>query len=167
MASPAASSSSSSSTQHGAHTDSSRFHVTAPYKSAFLQTAGTPPLPWSSWLRGFEDWLLCCGVPSTPEFAARKAAIFRASLCSEGQRVYYSLAPETPESYEEAAQRMRQHFGRTSGTIFNRANFYRCLQRPGDSLVQYLSTLREMARLCNFPAGQFDERVRDQYAMGC
>lgn len=62
---------------------------------------------------------------------------------------------------------MRQHFGRTSGTIFNPANFYRCLQRPGDTLVQYLPALSQLARLCNFPDEQFDERVRDQYAMCC
>ena len=144
-----------------------RFHMTAPYKPPFLQSAGTPSLPWSSWLRGFEDWLLCCGVPSTLDFAPRKAAILRASLGVEGQRVYYSLAPAEPESYDDAVKRMKQHYGKTSGTIFNRSNFYRCLQRQGESLVQYLSTLRELARLCNFPDGQFDERVRDQYAMGC
>jgi len=31
----------------------------------------------------------------------------------------------------------------------------------------FLSSLRELARKCKFPAAQFDERVRDQFAAGC
>jgi hypothetical protein len=33
--------------------------------------------------------------------------------------------------------------------------------------VQFLSTLRELARKCDFKDDQFDERVRDQFAAGC
>ena len=62
---------------------------------------------------------------------------------------------------------MARHFGSPSSVIFNRAQFTRYLQRPGDTVVQFLSTLRELARKCEFPPAQLDERVRDQFAAGC
>jgi len=62
---------------------------------------------------------------------------------------------------------MARHFGSPSSVIFNRAQFTRYLQRPGDTVAQFLSSLRELARKCEFPAAQFDERVRDQFAAGC
>jgi hypothetical protein len=122
---------------------------------------------WSRWLAMFDDWMEAIGFPTTPAFAARKAALLRASLGPEGARIYYSLAKETGETYQVVVERMERHFGRTASVIFNRALFTRNLQRPGESIVQYLSTLREMARKCDFQEAQFEERVRDQFAAGC
>jgi flagellar biosynthesis GTPase FlhF len=115
----------------------------------------------------FNDWMEAIGFPATPAFAARKAALLRASLGPEGARIYYSLSKETGETYQVVVERMERHFGRTASVIFNRALFTRNLQRPGESIVQYLSTLREMARKCDFQEAQFEERVRDQFAAGC
>jgi len=34
-------------------------------------------------------------------------------------------------------------------------------------MAQFLSSLRVLARKCEFPAAQFNERVRDQFVAGC
>ena len=115
----------------------------------------------------FNDWMKAIDFPTTPSFAARKAALLRASLGPEGARIHYSLAKETGETYQVVVERMERHFGRTASVILNRALFTRSLQRPGESIVQYLSTLREMARKSDFQEAQFEERVRDQFAAGC
>ena len=62
---------------------------------------------------------------------------------------------------------MKGHLGRPAGFIFNRAQFSQNLQRPCDSVVQYLLTLKELARRCEFRDKQLDERVRDQFGIGC
>ena len=141
--------------------------VVHPYRPQFLQSPGRPPVAWSRWLMMFEDWLHAIGCPSTEAFASRKAALLRASLGPEGARIYYSLANAANEPYATVIERMERHFGRTASTIFNRAQFTRYQQRPGESIVQFLSTLRELARKCDFQDDQFDERVRDQFAAEC
>ena len=145
----------------------SRHFVVHPYRLQFLQSPGRPPVEWSRWLMMFEDWLHAIGCPTTDAFASRKAALLRASLGPEGARIYYSLATTANEDHATVVQRMARHFGRPASTIFNRAQFTRYQQRPGESIVQFLSTLRELARKCDFKDDQFDERVRDQFAAGC
>ena len=115
----------------------------------------------------FDDWILAVGFPTTDAFAPRKAALLRSSLGAEGARIYYSLAAAPDEPYARVVERMNGHFGRPAGVIFNRAQFSRNLQRPSDSIVQYISTLKELARRCDFADAQLDERVRDQFAAGC
>ena len=141
--------------------------VVHPYRPQFLQSPGRPPVAWSRWLMMFEDWLHAIGCPSTEAFASRKAALLRASLGPEGARIYYSLSKEAHEPYETVIERMERQFGRPASTIFNRAQFTRYQQRPGESIVQFLSALHELARKCDFKDDQFDERVRDQFAAGC
>ena len=82
-------------------------------------------------------------------------------------RIFYSLAAGTDETYQVVVERMEHHFGHTVSVIFNRALFTRNLQRPSKSIVQFLSTLREMACNSNFQEAQFEERVWDQCAAGC
>jgi hypothetical protein len=150
----------------GAAIDGGHF-VVHPYRPQFLQSPGRPPVEWSRWLMMFEDWLHAIGCPTTDAFASRKAALLRASLGPEGARIYYSLAATAGETYATVVDRMARHFGRPASTIFNRAQFTRYQQRPGESIVEFLSTLRELARKCDFKEDQFDERVRDQFAAGC
>ena len=111
----------------------------------------------------FEDWLLAIGFPETEATATRKAAILRASLGTEGFRIYTSLASNPRESYADAIARLDAHFGQPASTIFNRAQFTRRQQRSGESVTQYIAALREMASKCEFAAEQIDERVRDQF----
>ena len=104
-----------------------------------------------------------------PTFAARNAALLRASLGTEGFRLDCSLTPEAElrESYDAAVARLRKHFGQPVSAIFARAKFTRCQQRPGQSVTQYVAALREMAAKCDFSAAQLDERVRDQFVAWC
>ncbi|HSN22593.1 MAG TPA: hypothetical protein VLS45_00235, partial [Methylomicrobium sp.] len=73
-------------------------HVsTQPYRPPFLQSPGRPPIPWQRWLAMFEDWLLAIGFPEAEAMQPRKAAILRASLGTEGFRIYASLATNPRE----------------------------------------------------------------------
>jgi hypothetical protein len=90
-----------------------------------------------------------------------------ASVRKARSRIYCLLANEPNEQYQTLVDRMARHFGSPSSVIFNHAQFTRYLQRPGDAEVQFLLTLHEIARKCDFPPAQFNERVRDQIAAGC
>ena len=113
----------------------------------------------------FEDWLLASGFPEGPSFVARKSAILRVSLGAEGFRLYSSMLPDvaTRESYGETVGRLKKHFATPVSAIFARAQFTRHQQRPGQSVANYVASLREMAAKCEFAADQINERVRDQF----
>jgi len=138
-----------------------------PFRPPFLSSPGVPPIPWSRWKRMFDDWLVAIGFPDTPASAERKAALLRASLGTEGYRLYVSIAPEAKEPYTEAVLRLERHFDRPASTIFARAQFTRCQQRPGQSISSYVAALREKAAKCDFKADQLNDRVRDQFVAWC
>jgi len=59
--------------------------------------------------------------------------------------------------------RLENHVGQPASTIFNRAQFSRRQQRPGESVKQYIAALRGMASKCECAGDQLNERVRDQF----
>ena len=79
---------------------------TTPFRPAFLQSPGRLLIPWSRWILMFEDWLMAIGFPDVdplpPAMAARKAALLRSSLGTEGFRLYASLAADPRELYPNA-----------------------------------------------------------------
>jgi transposase InsO family protein len=140
---------------------------TQPFKPAFLSIPGRPPIPWDRWKAMFEDWLLAIGFPVGAAMEQRKAALLRASLGTEGFRLYTSLTSNPRESYEDAIAKLASHFGPPASAIFSRAQFTRRQQQPGESVAAYVAALRELAAKCEFPAAQLNERVRDQFAAWC
>jgi hypothetical protein len=143
-----------------------------PFRPQFLAVPGNPTIPWRRWLDMFEDYLVAVGFPVPAADAAaavvatvaqRKAALLRASLGTEGYRLYCTLTADTKEGYDVAVGRLAAHFGQPPGAIFARAQFSRCQQRTGETVVQFVAQLREMAGRCEFPADQFSDRVRDQF----
>jgi len=91
-----------------------RKFVATPFRPVFSQLSGQPPVPWERWFAVFEDWLLAIGFPAGDEHVIRKAALLRASLGTEGYRVYASLTSDMRESYDNAVQHISDHFGRNS-----------------------------------------------------
>jgi len=148
-------------------TETRTFMATQPFKPVFLASAGQPPVPWERWIAMFEDWLLAIGFPTAAEYPGRKAALLRASLGTEGYRIYASLATDLRESYTAATTRMEDYFVQKSSTVFQRAQFTRRQQRAGETISQYVAALREMAVKCEFPADQLTERVRNQLIAWC
>jgi len=90
--------------------ESRTFVATQPFKPVFLTAAGQPPVPWERWITMFEDWLLAIGFLTGDEYNARKAAILRASLGTEGYRIYSSLATNLRNATTERPFRLeKQH----------------------------------------------------------
>lgn len=141
----------------------SQVNTTQPFRPPFLASAGELPIPWTRWIDMFEDWLLAIGFPTADEHAARKAALLRASLGTEGFRIYSSLVTDRRESYDEAKRHLAAHFDQRASTFYERAQFTRRQQEPGETIAQFVSALREMAVRCDFSAAELDNRVRDQF----
>ena len=56
---------------------------------SFLESPGTPEIPWVRWVKMFKNFMLASGAKDFDD--KRKRAILLDSLGSEGQRIFYSF----------------------------------------------------------------------------
>ncbi len=123
----------------------------------FLQTPGEPPIPFTAWIKTFDNFLLAVGeeLPN-----ARKRALLIHCLGTEGQRLFYTLnvSDQGDDTYTSALSAIRDFFVPKVNVVAER---YRFRQRVGETTDQYVAALRELAATCEFGAME-DEMIRDQ-----
>lgn len=116
-----------------------------PPPAPFLPVPGEPPIPWASWIDGFTVYLEAMDYDDIPD--RRKIALLRHCLGAEGQRIYRALGEA--ETYEEAVALLAHHFTGQQRVILRRYKLRKRLQRPGESVQDYVTNLRDMAHSCN------------------
>ncbi|KAM7281403.1 uncharacterized protein ISCGN_006264, partial [Ixodes scapularis] len=148
----------------------------------FLDKAGTPPIPWKSWLRMFERYILATGAQ---EYSAeRRQAKLLNCLGVEGQRIYDSLpapvgpAPATSPAgdgqqarqasrdvYRETLTVLEAEFSQPVNENLQQLRFHMRKQQEGESLRDFLSALRALAVPANFGADT-EAVIRRQFMVG-
>ncbi|PIK48057.1 hypothetical protein BSL78_15069 [Apostichopus japonicus] len=142
----------------------------------FLPTPGTPSTPWAQWKQLFMNYLLASDLlTATPE---RKQALLLHSLGAEGQRIFYTLpqpvppptttpatptssAPDTADIFEQTLQILQSHFQPMVNVVAERFRFRKRAQLPGESVDNYIASLRQLTKYCEFNVFT-DEMIRDQ-----
>ena len=128
---------------------------------SYLPTPGTPKVPWPRWARSFILYLEASGLSTAA--ADRQKAILLHCLGAEGQRLYFANVTESDHKklkFKEMLQEMTTLFHRTN-TAAERSKFRSRKQQPGETITEYIATLRELAASCNFKSFE-DEMIRDQ-----
>uniref|UniRef100_A0A3B3T9U7 Gypsy retrotransposon integrase-like protein 1 n=1 Tax=Paramormyrops kingsleyae TaxID=1676925 RepID=A0A3B3T9U7_9TELE len=125
---------------------------------AFLQTPGEPAVPFDSWIRMFDNYLLA--LSDTEVVEKRRRAMLIHCLGTEGQRIFYTL-PVADDSYLTALTALRTFFVPKLNVVAERNKFRQRAQRPGESILQYVAALRELSVHCDFGA-LADDMLRDQ-----
>ena len=135
----------------------------------FLACPGEPTLSWSKWRKVFQNYTVVCGPNLGME---RKIALLLHCLGAEGQEVYEHL-PDLDRNverglndYEIALKKLDLHFLPRVSTILERYHFGRRTQMEGESVEEYVSSLRKLAATCKFEESR-DERIRDQFLLNC
>ncbi|XP_058034445.1 uncharacterized protein LOC131196030 [Ahaetulla prasina] len=120
---------------------------------------------WDSFLERFECFLHSQDYVDLP--ASRKRGYFL-SLC--GREVFAtarvlaapSLVFEMP--WDVLLAKLRSHYSPTPSRIARRFAFRRRVQRPGESINDYMASLRSAALYCEFP--ELDDVLLDQLVAG-
>ena len=117
-------------------------------------------MPFETWLKMFENYLLVIDVEGEMWPDTRQRAVLLHSVGTEAQRIFYTL-PNTGTSYAHAVAALRAHFVQKVNVIAERHKFRQRAQRHDETMAQYVSALREMLALCDF--GNVEEdMLRDQ-----
>lgn len=106
----------------------------------------------------FDDYLLALGHDDLQE--ARKCAMLRHCLGQEGQRIFATL-PVTDRTYAASTVALKEHFSSGKSRRMHRFEFRQRAQKSGESIAQFVSALRELAKHCDF-GGLEDGLIVDQ-----
>ncbi|XP_023806938.1 uncharacterized protein K02A2.6-like [Oryzias latipes] len=130
-----------------------------PFPDVFLPCPGEPIMPFKTWIRMFENYLLVinAGGDAWPEI--RLLALLLHCLGSEGQRIFHTL-PETGTTLATAIAALRAHFTPTVNVVVERHTFRKRVQGAQEPILHYIAALRELASTCDF--ANADDMIRDQ-----
>lgn len=134
------------------------------FKPVFLAEPGEPPVPWRTWIAMFEIHLVASGFvdDTTAASIARKSALLTSALGVAGFRVFQSLTINVSEPYDDAKRHLAEHFDTQPNAYYLRAQFTRRTQQPGETVAQFLTALRELAKVAEITTA-LDDRIRDQF----
>lgn len=149
----------------------------------FLETPGTPAIPWHRWFRLFQNFVLAFGADEWP--ATRRRALLLHCLGPEGQRIFDALpappppqpplsteatvsestekqtsahtaAASPPDPNDVAVDTLAHYFTATVNVRVERHHFRERRQLSGESVAQFALALRELAAPCNSAATVVD-----------
>ncbi|KAK0138710.1 hypothetical protein N1851_024744 [Merluccius polli] len=134
--------------------------MSLPMPAPFLPCSGEPSIPFVTWRKMFENYLLAVHATGNAWPEARRRALLIHALGAEGQRLFYTL-PDTGTTYGEAMTALERQFVPKVNTVVSRHHFRQRAQRADESVPQYMAALRELAATCAY-ATMEDEMLRDQ-----
>ncbi|KAK7910413.1 hypothetical protein WMY93_015097 [Mugilogobius chulae] len=130
--------------------------ISVPLPAPFMPCPGTPAIPFPTWLKMFENYMLVIGATGDSWPEERKRAVLLHALGTEGQRLFYTL-PDTGTTYATAIAALKGHFVPKVNVIAERHKFRQRAQRPDETVNQFLASLRELAAVCEF--GNMEEQM--------
>ena len=122
-----------------------------PPPDPFLQSPGEPNIPWTNWVKTFDNYITAIGLdPAKAD--ARCRSILISCLGTEGQRIFYTFESSMTDTLTSAKTELSSYFVRKSSKWAERVKFYRRTQKPSESVEHFTSDLRLLASKCNFTA---------------
>ncbi|XP_072171597.1 uncharacterized protein [Diadema setosum] len=119
---------------------------------------------YDEWIELLEAWFSA----NTVSDSEKKRAIF---LTNVGCKNYHTLSallqPNKPteQTYEVCKETLQSHFSPKPTEIVQRYKFYTTVQKPGETIPQFVANLRQQSEGCNFK--ELDNMIRDRLVVGC
>ncbi|MEQ2176598.1 hypothetical protein GOODEAATRI_029651 [Goodea atripinnis] len=109
----------------------------------FLPCSGEPTVPFSTWRKMFENYLMAIHATGNSWSNARRHALLIHALGFEGQRLFYTL-PNVGTSYNEAMTTLELHFAPKVNVVEARNQFRQRTQIADETVPQYMVALLEL-----------------------
>ena len=121
---------------------------------------------WEAWSERLQSFFLANGIKA--EEGERRVAIFLSLIGSSTYDLLRTLVhPKRPAelNLDELTAALKAHFSPKPLVIAEHVKFYQRNQHKGESIAEFLATLRKLTTLCDF--GTFlDDALRDRLVGG-
>ena len=123
-----------------------------------------------SYLERLQEYFTAYGIDDDEDNAAKRRAILLTSIGSTSYRVLkdFIAFPDAPntKTFDQLAELLRGHFRPIRLKVAERYRFHTAFQKPGQSISDYVRTLKKLAGTCEFTNGQLNESLRDRFICG-
>uniref|UniRef100_A0A671U193 Retrotransposon gag domain-containing protein n=1 Tax=Sparus aurata TaxID=8175 RepID=A0A671U193_SPAAU len=126
----------------------------------FLSQAGESPIPFATWQKFFDNYMLVINATGNAWPEARRRAVLLHCLGPEGQRLFYTLL-DPCTMFDDAMAALEKHFVPKVNMLACRHTFRQRIQRTDETASQYVAALKALAAPCGFGAME-SELIRDQ-----
>lgn len=131
-----------------------------PSPPPFLSVNGEPPIPFETWQKNFQNYMIVIQATGDAWPETRRRAVLLHCLGTEGQRLFYTL-PDQGNTFDEAMTALKKHFVPKVNVVACRHTFRQRVQRADETITQYVAALRALSAPCTF--GQMESKMlRDQ-----
>ena len=119
---------------------------------------------YDEWIELLEAWFSANNVTNIE----KKRAIF---LTNIGSKSYHTLRallqPNKPteQTYDVCKETLQSHYSPKPTEIVQRYKFYTSVQKPNETIPQFVANLRQLSEGCCFK--ELDNMVRDRLVVGC
>ena len=122
---------------------------------------------WKMWRQTWENYCVIADLGTQPE--DYKCALLLHSIGTDALRIYNGFKFTEGEDRNKMADiitKFEQHFLGQTQEFFERFQFNRRNQEPGETIDQYVSTLRNMSKTCGFCDCMKDKLIMDCILLG-
>ena len=121
---------------------------------------------WKLWKQKFENYMKASG--STVKADDVQLAIFLHVIGDDALAVYNTFAfpADDRNKLVPALRKFEEYCSPKKNIVFERYNFWRSVQTPGESIDMFVTTLRQKAKTCEF-GDQTESMIRDRVVLGC
>lgn len=116
---------------------------------------------WRKWIRNFERMANAAGCQ---DLTQKRDLLLHAA--GDAVQDIFDTFGVTDSTYEDTQKKLDTHFSPYENIPFNRHVFRQCDQREGESIIQFVTRLRELANACKFGDSATDF-IRDQVIDKC
>ncbi|MEQ2236296.1 hypothetical protein ILYODFUR_011107 [Ilyodon furcidens] len=96
--------------------------ISVPLPVPFMPCPGEPAIPFTTWLKMFENYMLVIAASGDGWPDARKRAVLLHAPGMESQRLFYTL-PNTGDTFAAAISALKEHFVPKANVIAERHKF--------------------------------------------
>ena len=123
------------------------------------------PDDWSRWKSRFEQFRLASGLDKESETRQVSTLLYCMGEDAENVLTSTNIAEADRKKYATVVSKFDEFFQVRRNTIYERARFNRRDQREGESAEQYITTLYELVKNCDY-GDLRDDMLRDRLVVG-
>jgi len=121
---------------------------------------------WTSFEKKFRWILVAIGADEKPD--TTRLAMFLTTIGDDGVKVFEAFTyaePESAEQFDVVIRKFKEYCTPVHNIVYERFLFWHHAQTPGETIDQYVTRQRHLAKTCNFM--EEDNMMRDHIVFTC